>query len=168
MVIVGKRFQSHLPVLRDLCVEIPVPTFCTASKKSTPLSLLPATLTSQPQLMENGTTLSPVFATLTKNMGVGVAIVGQRRSLPSFSWAVSLRILQSSLCARTATPATPIVSYVYFTVLWIPGGGSSSSFLVSFRPPAGCVEHLAAFPAPETWPQHPTVTVVSPLSGMPW
>lgn len=72
MVIVGKRFQSHLPVLRDLCVEIPVPTFCTASKKSTPLSLLPPTLTSQPQPMENGTTLSPVFATLTKNMGVGV------------------------------------------------------------------------------------------------
>jgi len=169
MVIVGKSFQSHLPVFRelcDLCVKIPVPTFCAASTKSTPLSLLPATLTNQPQPTENALALSPVFAMLTKKVGVP-AIVGQRRSLPSLSWVVSPRILQPFLCARTAAPATPIVSYVYFTVLWIPGGGGPSSFLVSFCPPAGCVEHFPAFPEPETRRQHPSVTVVRSFLGMP-
>ena len=39
----------------------------------------------------------------------------------------SLRLNIIGLCARTAARATPAASMVYFTILWIPGGGVRTS-----------------------------------------
>jgi POT family proton-dependent oligopeptide transporter len=36
---------------------------------------------------------------------------------------------------RTATPATPILSYIYFTFLWIPGGWGSAPILIASASP---------------------------------
>jgi hypothetical protein len=47
-------------------------------------------------------------------------------SLPLYIVA-SLRLYVIGLCARTATRATPTASMVYFTILWIPGGGVHTS-----------------------------------------
>lgn len=88
------------------------------------LTLFPAALPNPPQPIEKTTTLSLVSATLTENTR-GVAMQLHRWCLAP-PLASFLFFPQRVNVQRTATPATPFPSSVYFTVLWIPGGCSPS------------------------------------------
>src|ERR1700694_1975025 len=47
---------------------------------------------------------------------------------------------QYRVCARSATPATPLLSSLYFTVLWIPRRRRSLSPLVTHHSPLSPLE----------------------------
>jgi hypothetical protein len=145
MVTIASR--PHPPLLRELsalCVKIPTLTSRTVPQEIRALSLFPATPTGDSQFIENTMPLSLGFGTLTGNVnrkpfvchsykktgGVSSAVLpAQSLTSLSLSNARSTPPPQSSLCVRTATPATPLVSCAYFTVLWIPRGWGPSASL---------------------------------------
>ncbi|SRR5579863_741636 len=107
----------------------------------TPLSPFPATLTSTLQLAENKTTLSPAFATPTDNVKHKSFACHSYKKQPGWGYTPfsslhwpSPRLFplfpQPANIQRTATPASPIGSWLYFTVLWIPGGIPSIHYSV--------------------------------------
>jgi hypothetical protein len=63
--------------------------------------------------------LTPIESSSCKKQVRGVPSATQPKPFPSFPQRVNMQ--------RTATPITPFLSCVYFTVLWIPGGGGGTA-----------------------------------------
>ena len=172
--------QASLPNLCVHCVEIPAPPARNTQQMRAPLSPFPATLTDHSQLIENSIALSPVFATLTgtvnhkpfvchsyrKQVGVGHTTSSLRalryRFTASPSCPVTLAVECGSSAAALSSPAqerpqphsphTFTSRFSASTRVWSIGLFARSKQPRKLRTPF--------FLAPETGPQHPSVTLI--------